>query len=103
MTAIWISAAVATAVVIGFALGRRASAKARPQPPLFESEREEQLARRVAARAKAGVSDVLPSIRHEIALAPNQTDDTLVKRALYHYQMSLPERDCGGYRDTVRG
>lgn len=103
MATIWVvSAAVATAV-IGFALGRRASAKARPQPPLFESEREEQLARRVAARAKAGVSAVLPAIRHEIALAPNQTDDTLVKRALYHYQMSRPERDCGGYRDTVRG
>lgn len=102
MTAIWISAAVVTAV-IGFVLGQRAAAKAQPKPPMFESEREEQLARRVAARAKAGVGDVLPAVRHEIALAPNQTDDTLVKRAIYHYQMSLPERDCGGYRDAVRG
>ena len=102
MTAIWVSVAVVTAV-IGFALGRRVAAKGRPKPLAFESEREEQLARRVAARAKAGVGDVLPSIRHEIALAPNQTDDTLVKRAIYHYQMSRPERECGGYRDTVRG
>ena len=33
----------------------------------------------------------------------HQTDDTLVKRATYHYQMNLPERTCTTYRDGAKG
>ena len=100
--AVWISAAVVGAV-IGFVLGRRARSR-RPQAvAAFASEREEQLAKRVAARARCSVADALPAVRHELGLSPNQTDDTLVKRAVYHYQMSLPERPCAAYRDSVKG
>ena len=100
MTEIWVAGAVVAAGV-GFVLGRRAVRK--PQPVEVVDEREGQLAKRVAARAGCSVADALPAVRHELELAPHQTDDTLVKRATYHYQMNLPERTCTTYRDSAKG
>ncbi len=101
MTEFWVAGAVVAAGV-GFVLGRRAVRK--PQPVVEAmTDREGQLAKRVAARAGCSVADALPAVRHELELAPHQTDDTLVKRATYHYQMNLPERTCTTYRDGAKG
>ena len=32
-----------------------------------------------------------------------ETDETLLKRAVYHYRQNLPEKTCSIYRDRTRG
>ena len=51
----------------------------------------------------AAVAGVLSAVRRELELAPTQSDDTLVKRAAYHYRQELPERTCQVYRDRAPG
>jgi len=34
---------------------------------------------------------------------PRQADETLIKRAVYHYRHELPEQQCFGYREPTRG
>ena len=76
----------------------RAAAK-----PLFENEREEQLTKRVAAKANCSLSAALGSVRQELGFSPQQTDDVLVKRAVYHYHQANPPEHRVTYCDTVRG
>ena len=101
MTPVWIAAAVVAAGV-GFVLGRRAVRSAPVVEPEM-TEREAHLAKHVAQRARCTVFAALPAVRHELALAPDKDDETLAKRATYHYQMALPEKDCTTYRDSVKG
>ena len=74
-----------------------------PRPVDFRDEREERLARRTAREVGGSVAGVLSAVRRELELAPTQSDDTLVKRAAYHYRQELPERTCQVYRDRAPG
>jgi len=100
MTPVWVAAAVVAAGV-GFVLGRRAVRGAAVEEVM--TEREAHLAKHVALRARCTVSEALSAVRHELALAPDQSDETLAKRATYHYQMALPEKSCGTYKDRAKG
>lgn len=100
MPDVWVIAVATAAVVaagIYLVIGRRAA------PVVFASEREEQLARRLARMVGCAVGAAVPSVRTELRIAPDQTDETLLKRAAYHYRQNLPERTCGGYRDRAPG
>jgi hypothetical protein len=70
---------------------------------VFENEREESLTRRVAGEVGCTLAQALPAVRREVQLAPNQPDQTLVKRAAYHYRQNLPERTCSPYPDRSPG
>jgi len=100
MTEIWVAGAVVAAGV-GFFLGRRA-VRHTPDEPVM-TEREQHLAKHVATRARCTIYEALPAVRNELALAPHQDDETLVKRATYHFQMALPEHTCTTYRDSAKG
>jgi hypothetical protein len=69
----------------------------------FADEREERLTRRLAAIVGCDLAHALPAVRREIGIAPDQSDETLLKRAVYHYRQDLPERTCSVYRGRTRG
>ncbi len=88
--------AVAVLATVRFAVGRGGAIE-------FADAREEQLTRRLAARVRCALADALPAVRNEIRHGPNQTDETLLKRAEYHYRQNLPEpTPCRVYRDGAR-
>ncbi len=70
---------------------------------VFENEREEQLATAVARKVGCSPGDALGAVRQELEHSPGQSDEVLTKRAVYHYQQSIPERTCSTYRDSARG
>ncbi len=87
---------VAALGVARFAAGRGGCAVA------FADEREESLTRQLASRIGCSLSDALPAMRHEIKHGPTQSDETLLKRAEYHYRQNLPEKtSCHVYRDRA--
>lgn len=100
MSVIWVSAAVGTVGVLAAGLLLR---KRKPKPGVFADPREERLAKRVANTVGCSLSAALPAVRQEIGYSPTQSDDTLVKRAVYHYQQSIPERTCSTWRDASPG
>jgi hypothetical protein len=91
--------AVAAAVVlVGLYLRPR-----RAEPLVFADEREERLTLEVARAVGCAPAQALPAVRREIEYSPGQSDETLAKRAAYHYRQEAPERACGVYHDRVRG
>ena len=87
--------------------GRRQPAN-RPAPGAprsveFQSPQEERLTRKLAQVVGCGVAQALPAVRREIGFAPHQSDETLVKRAAYHYRQELPEKACPVFRDAAPG
>ena len=101
----WIFVGVAAVVIAGLGLAVRAR-RPRPTEPtceLLPEGREGELAARLARTVGCTPMEALPAVRHELDLAPGQTDDVLLKRAAYHYRMNLPERSPAAYRDKVRG
>ena len=88
-------------LAIGFWVGRRAIQK--PRKVMFADEREETLAKRVAARAKSSLADALVSVRQELAFGSQASDETIIKRAVYHYQRADPGERKITYCDPVRG
>lgn len=75
----------------------------RPVAVTFHDEREEKLAHRLARSLHCSLADAVPSIRQELHLAPSQSDETILKRAAYHYRQALPEKTCSVYRDAAKG
>jgi hypothetical protein len=75
----------------------------RPRSVVFADQREERLTRQLARVLGCSLEDALPAVRKEIDLAPHQSDETLVKRAAYHYRQELPEKACPVYRDSSPG
>jgi hypothetical protein len=70
----------------------------------FADEREERLTRRLAGQLGCPPGAALEAVRRELALAPTQTDDTILKRAEYHYRQNLPDPGpCRAYRDRAPG
>jgi hypothetical protein len=95
-----ITVGVVLAVAVGvFLVTRRPAAK----PVQFESEREEMLANAVARKVGCSPGMALAAVRQELDHSPGQSDDVLTRRAVYHYQQSIPERTCRTYRDSAPG
>jgi hypothetical protein len=95
-----ITAGVILVVGVGVYLCTR---RPSPQPVEFESEREEQLAKAVARKVGCSPGAALAAVRQELDHSPGQSDDVLTKRAVYHYQQSIPEQTCRTYRDSAPG
>ncbi|GEM_PF-5772475 len=91
----WIIPAAALATVAWYLLPRQA------KPKIHTNSREERLARKMAGMVGCSSDQALPAVRREIDIAPNQSDETLVKRAAYHYRQDLPETTCQVYRDSA--
>jgi hypothetical protein len=75
----------------------------RPENVAFADAREERLTRRLAQAVGCPLEDALTAIQREVQIAPDQTDETLLKRARYHYQRGAPEKTCSVYRDRAKG
>jgi hypothetical protein len=93
----WTLTAAAAAAAVLFLLTRR------PKPLVFANPREERLTRKMARIVGCSLGQALPAVRREVDLAPSQSDETLVKRAAYHYRQELPETSCPVYRDKAPG
>lgn len=102
MPELWVAAAVAMGVVGAAGLGVL-MLRPRPVAVNFVNPREEQLTRRVAQTVGCELAVALPAVRTEMQIAPDQTDETLLKRAVYHYRQNLPEKPCGAWRDRAPG
>lgn len=99
-----VPALITVGVVLAAAVGvylftRRPATK----PVVFENEREERLANAVARKVGCAPGAALTAVRQELHLAPSLPDEVLTKRAVYHYQQSIPERTCRTWRDSARG
>ncbi len=70
----------------------------------FADEREGRLTRKLAGQLRCPLAAALAVVRHELELAPSQPDDTILKRAAYHYRQNLPDAGpCSVYRDRKTG
>ena len=102
MPNVWIAAAIAAGVVL--ALGLSVSFMRRKAAPVsFTDEREERLTQKLADMLGCTLAEALPAMRRELQIAPNQPDDTLLKRAAYHYRRTLPDGACRVWRDRTSG
>ena len=100
MGELWI--VVAVCGVVALAACRVLLAR-RPEVIDFRNGREEQLTRRLAQAVGCTLADAQVAIRRELRIAPDQLDETILKRARYHYQRESPERSCGVFRDRAPG
>jgi hypothetical protein len=75
----------------------------RPKPLVYLSPREQRLTGAMARVVGCSLAQALPAVRRELEIAPNQSDETLVKRAAYHYRQELPAATCQVYRDRAAG
>lgn len=91
--------------VLGLGLVLRAVRIREPESPCpFVPEgREGDLAVRLAKMVGCAPPRALAAVRHELDLAPTQSDEVILKRAAYHYRNGLPERERPAYRDAVKG
>ena len=101
MEPVWIF--VAAAVVAGGLAVSLLMKRTGPAKPTFANEREEQLTRSVAAKAQCSLAAALESVRQELRFSPQQTEDVIVKRAVYHYRQANPPEHRVTYCDPVRG
>jgi hypothetical protein len=97
-TTVGIAAAVVGVAGLGVFLLRP-----RPRQVDFASGREEELTRRLAGKLRCELAHALPPVRAELQIAPDQTDETILKRAEYHYRRNLPDTPCGVWRDRGAG
>ena len=97
MPNVWIAAAIAAGVIV--ALGLSVSFMRRKAAPVsFTDEREERLTQKLADMLGCTLAEALPAMRRELEIAPGQPDDTLLKRAAYHYRRTLPDGACRVWR-----
>jgi hypothetical protein len=75
----------------------------RPRPVVFGDAREERLTGQLARLVGCSLAQALPAVRREVGMAPNQSDATLLKRAVYHYRQEIPETPGLVYRDPQPG
>ena len=97
-----IALAVLVGVVAGAGLyssrGRRGAGVA------FANKRDERLTRKLAGQLDCPPGAALEAVRRELEIAPQQPDETILKRAAYHYRQNLPEPGpCRAYRDRAPG
>ncbi|CAN5454104.1 hypothetical protein BH11PLA2_BH11PLA2_31820 [soil metagenome] len=105
MNELWLPLGIAiTAAVIGGLFLRNRKPSDQADPPIVKlNEREVRLSRQLAKTVGCTPSEALPSIQLELELGENHPDETILKRAKYHYQRSLPEKICNTYRDRSVG
>ena len=86
-----------------FGHGQQAENLKRPwgKALVFTDQREERLTRKLARVVGCSPEQALHAVRREVSYAPNQSDETLLKRAVYHYRQELPESTCHVYQDQV--
>ena len=96
MSDLWLPLAIAGAVILVAVLYLRTR---REEPMVFADQREERMTRKLAQTVGCSLTQALAVVQHEIEIAPTQSDDTLLKRAAYHYRQELPEKTCQIYRD----
>jgi hypothetical protein len=103
MSNVWVAAAIVAGVVLALALAQLVGRR-REEPVAFADEREERLTNQLAATLGCSPAQALPSLRQELHLAPGQSDETLLKRAAYHFRRNMPEgTTCGVWRDRAPG
>jgi hypothetical protein len=90
-------AGMVAVVVVALGLVRLVGRR-REEPVGFAGEREEQLTRKLAAMLGCPLAQALPWLRKELRIAPDQTDDNLLKRAAYHYRRDQPDAPCPVWR-----
>jgi hypothetical protein len=73
----------------------------RPVRVVYANPREEQLTFKLARLVGCSPAEALSAVRREVEMAPNQSDETLLKRAAYHYRQELPERTGQVYQDPA--
>ena len=98
MTDAWIPLALLVAglaVVIVFRI------LGRPKPVIFDDAREERLTKQVAQVIRCAPAQALAAVRREVAIAPNESDETILKRAVYHCRQELPEAPGAVYHDPA--
>jgi hypothetical protein len=100
MSDAWVTLTIAAIAVVAGGLYLLAR---RPKPVVFADPREEQLTRKLARAVGCSLEQALPAIRQEVEIAPNQSEETLLKRAAYHYRQELPNESRQVYRDEVPG
>ena len=93
---------VAACALFGLIAARILFAR-RPEVLAFADDREERLTRRLSKAVGCSPEAALPAVRQEIELAPGQSDETILKRATYHYQREAPEKTCSVFRDRAPG
>ena len=70
----------------------------------FADDREKRLTHELADRVGCPLGYALEFVHRELSIAPNEPDQTILKRAEYHCRRELPERaPCRTYRDPTRG
>lgn len=84
---------VAVVALVGLAAGALLLTRRRPEL-VFANAREETLTRKLAGEVGCELEQALPAVRRELELAPSQPDDTILKRAAYHYRREMPESAC---------
>ncbi len=102
MPDVGVMVAVAAVVVGGAGLGVFLF-RPRAVPVSFAGEREERLTRRLAVAVRCDLDQALPSVREELRIAPDQPDETILKRAEYHYRRNVTDTPCGVWRDRAPG
>ena len=93
-------------VLLGAAVGLALyfSFARREESVAFADEREERLTHRLAEQLRCPVSAALEAVRRELAIDPEQADETILKRAGYHYRQNLPDPGpCRTFRDRAPG
>lgn len=98
MPDVWVIVAAAAGIAALFAL-------LRPRQVVlnFLDEREERLTRRLAREVGCPLAAGLPAVRRELQLAPSLSDDTILKRAVYHYRRDMPDAPCPVFRSSRPG
>jgi hypothetical protein len=86
-------AVITLALTFAHFVGRR-----RGEPVAFENEREERLTNQLAGLLGCSLAQALPALRRELRLAPSQSDETILKRAEYHYRRNVPDAPCPVWR-----
>jgi hypothetical protein len=97
----WVLALIAF-VGVGAALGVYIGFGGRGPAVRFANEREERLTRRLVGQLGCPLPTAHAAVRRELGIAPTESDETILKRAAYHYLRNQPEPGaCGVYRDRA--
>jgi hypothetical protein len=95
---------IAGGVLLGVLIGTLLYFMFPRESVLFADEREERLTRELAEQLRCPLDAALEAVRKELSLGPNQPDDTILKRAAYHYRQNLTDGGpCRTYRDRAPG
>lgn len=102
MPELWLPIGLAALIAGSFLVWRLALRRTNSAMPVPDT-REHRLSQQLARVLNCRVRDVLASVRYELNHSPQAADETILKRARYHYQQNLPERTCNVWQDRKAG